>query len=103
MCLGVPGKVVEWIDRDPTFARAQIEFDGVNFEIKTEDFDENPHQTWKDLSNIYDDPDFDSRDATAHFHVGMPTNITTQQKIRFAKVVEMFNFYWRGEELSSNG
>lgn len=29
MCLGVPGKLVEWIDRDPTFALAKIEFDGV--------------------------------------------------------------------------
>ncbi len=29
MCLGVPGRVVEWIDRDPLLARAQIEFDGV--------------------------------------------------------------------------
>lgn len=32
MCLGVPGKVVRWIDRDPTFARAEIEFDGVRRE-----------------------------------------------------------------------
>lgn len=29
MCLGVPGRVVEWIDRDPVFARASIEFGGV--------------------------------------------------------------------------
>jgi hydrogenase expression/formation protein HypC len=29
MCLGVPGKVVRWIDRDPTFALAELEFDGV--------------------------------------------------------------------------
>jgi hydrogenase expression/formation protein HypC len=29
MCLGVPGKVVQWIDRDPTFALAEVEFDGV--------------------------------------------------------------------------
>ncbi len=29
MCLGVPGKVVRWVDRDPLFARAEIEFDGV--------------------------------------------------------------------------
>lgn len=29
MCLGIPGKVVRWIDRDPTFAQAEIEFDGV--------------------------------------------------------------------------
>lgn len=32
MCLGVPGKVVEWIDHDPTFARAQVEFDGIRRE-----------------------------------------------------------------------
>jgi len=29
MCLGIPGKVVRWIDRDETFAQAEIEFDGV--------------------------------------------------------------------------
>lgn len=29
MCLGVPGRVVEWLDRDPLLARAQIEFEGV--------------------------------------------------------------------------
>jgi hydrogenase expression/formation protein HypC len=29
MCLGIPGQVVRWIDRDPTFARAEIEFDGL--------------------------------------------------------------------------
>jgi hydrogenase expression/formation protein HypC len=29
MCLGVPGRVMEWIDRDPVFARASIEFGGV--------------------------------------------------------------------------
>ena len=29
MCLGVPGQVVEWLDRDPVFGRASIEFDGV--------------------------------------------------------------------------
>lgn len=32
MCLGVPGQVVQWIDRDPTFARARVEFDGVGRE-----------------------------------------------------------------------
>lgn len=26
MCLGVPGRVVRWIDRDPLFARAEVEF-----------------------------------------------------------------------------
>ena len=29
MCLAVPGKVVTWLDRDPLFARAEIEFEGV--------------------------------------------------------------------------
>ena len=29
MCLGIPGKIVRWIDRDETFAQAEIEFDGV--------------------------------------------------------------------------
>ena len=32
MCLGVPGRVCEWIDRDPLFARANIEFDGIQRE-----------------------------------------------------------------------
>ncbi len=29
MCLGVPGRVVAWVDRDPLMARAEIEFDGI--------------------------------------------------------------------------
>ena len=29
MCLGIPGKIVRWIDRDETCARAEIEFDGI--------------------------------------------------------------------------
>lgn len=29
MCLGIPGQVIEWLDRDPVFGRASIEFDGV--------------------------------------------------------------------------
>jgi hydrogenase expression/formation protein HypC len=29
MCLGIPGKVVEWLDRDPVVGRALVEFDGV--------------------------------------------------------------------------
>ena len=29
MCLGIPGKVVKWIDRDPLFARAEVEFGAV--------------------------------------------------------------------------
>ena len=29
MCLGVPGQVVQWLDRDPTFALATVEFSGI--------------------------------------------------------------------------
>jgi hydrogenase expression/formation protein HypC len=29
MCLGVPGKVVEWLDHDPLFGLASVAFDGV--------------------------------------------------------------------------
>ncbi len=29
MCLGVPGKLVEWLDHDPLFGLANVEFDGV--------------------------------------------------------------------------
>lgn len=29
MCLGVPGRVARWIDRDPTFGTAEVEFDGI--------------------------------------------------------------------------
>jgi hydrogenase expression/formation protein HypC len=29
MCLGVPGRIVKWLDRDPLLARAQVEFEGV--------------------------------------------------------------------------
>jgi hydrogenase expression/formation protein HypC len=29
MCLGIPGRVVNWIERDSTFAKAVVEFDGV--------------------------------------------------------------------------
>jgi hydrogenase expression/formation protein HypC len=29
MCLGVPGRVVEWLDRDPLFGLANVEFDGI--------------------------------------------------------------------------
>ena len=29
MCLAVPGRVVRWLNRDPTFAQAEIEFEGV--------------------------------------------------------------------------
>jgi len=30
MCLGVPGKVVRWINREGTSAQASIEFDGIS-------------------------------------------------------------------------
>jgi hydrogenase expression/formation protein HypC len=29
MCLGIPGKVVRWLQRDATFAKAEVEFEGV--------------------------------------------------------------------------
>lgn len=29
MCLGVPGKVIRWIDRDQILAAAEVEFDGI--------------------------------------------------------------------------
>lgn len=29
MCLGVPGRLAKWIDRDPLFATAEIDFGGV--------------------------------------------------------------------------
>ena len=32
MCLGVPGRIMDWLDRDPLFARAVVEFDGVGLE-----------------------------------------------------------------------
>ncbi|MBN1852970.1 MAG: HypC/HybG/HupF family hydrogenase formation chaperone [Pirellulales bacterium] len=33
MCLAVPGKVVEWIEQEPPFPRAMVEFGGVRREI----------------------------------------------------------------------
>lgn len=33
MCLAVPGMVVEWVDREIPFARAQIAFGGVRREV----------------------------------------------------------------------
>jgi len=33
MCLAVPGKVVEWIDRDSLLAMALVEFEGVRRQI----------------------------------------------------------------------
>ncbi len=32
MCLGVPGKVIAWIDRDPAFGRTLVEFGGIRRE-----------------------------------------------------------------------
>ncbi len=32
MCLGVPGRLVVWLDRDPLLARGQVEFDGIRHE-----------------------------------------------------------------------
>jgi hydrogenase expression/formation protein HypC len=29
MCLAVPGQLVSWVERDPTFAKAIVEFDGI--------------------------------------------------------------------------
>jgi hydrogenase expression/formation protein HypC len=29
MCLGVPGKVIRWVDRDPLRASAEVEFAGI--------------------------------------------------------------------------
>lgn len=29
MCLGVPGRLANWIDRDPLLAKAEIDFGGI--------------------------------------------------------------------------
>jgi len=29
MCLGIPGKVVRWLEREGAFAQAEVEFDGI--------------------------------------------------------------------------
>lgn len=29
MCLGIPGKVVYWLEHEGTFAQAEVEFDGI--------------------------------------------------------------------------
>jgi hydrogenase expression/formation protein HypC len=34
MCLGIPGKVLQWTFRDPLFGRATIEFGGVQKECQ---------------------------------------------------------------------
>ncbi len=33
MCLGIPGRVSRWIDHDPIFALAEVEFDGISREV----------------------------------------------------------------------
>jgi len=33
MCLGVPGRLSEWLDRDPLLARGWVEFGGVRREV----------------------------------------------------------------------
>jgi len=32
MCLAVPGRLVEWLDRDPLMARGWVEFEGLRRE-----------------------------------------------------------------------
>jgi hydrogenase expression/formation protein HypC len=29
MCLGIPGKVIRWLERDPILASAEVEFAGI--------------------------------------------------------------------------
>lgn len=29
MCLGIPGKIVRWLEREGVFSQAEVEFDGV--------------------------------------------------------------------------
>ena len=33
MCLAVPGRIVRWIDHDPMFAKAEVDFSGVNLAV----------------------------------------------------------------------
>lgn len=33
MCLGIPGKITKWIERDLIFSLAMVEFDGVSREV----------------------------------------------------------------------
>jgi hydrogenase expression/formation protein HypC len=30
MCLAIPGKVVDWLDREPPFATASVQFGGIS-------------------------------------------------------------------------
>ncbi|MEI7702409.1 MAG: HypC/HybG/HupF family hydrogenase formation chaperone [Planctomycetia bacterium] len=34
MCLGVPGKLLHWLDRDPVFGRGLVEFGGIQRECQ---------------------------------------------------------------------
>lgn len=36
MCLAIPGKIVEWLERDELFARAWVEFGGVRRQVSLE-------------------------------------------------------------------
>lgn len=33
MCLAIPGKVVTWLEREPPFAQADVEFGGVRRQV----------------------------------------------------------------------
>lgn len=33
MCLGIPGQIVRWINHDPTFSKAEIQFAGVRRKV----------------------------------------------------------------------
>lgn len=33
MCLGIPGRIVRWVNRDAVFAKAEVEFSGVRREV----------------------------------------------------------------------
>ncbi|WP_436714425.1 HypC/HybG/HupF family hydrogenase formation chaperone [Roseiconus lacunae] len=33
MCLGIPGQIVRWINHDPIFAKAEVQFAGVRREV----------------------------------------------------------------------
>ena len=34
MCLGIPGRVVSWLERDPILALAEVEFGGVRRQVQ---------------------------------------------------------------------
>ena len=33
MCLAIPGKLIEWLDREPPFAQATVEFAGIRRKV----------------------------------------------------------------------